>query len=184
MTIVGLVLLTGAAARDLLSTQADRDSSAILEIEPATVGKAQPSALEMAPPATAVAGTAILTLTITHLEKQKVVFGLRRLPVDGEWSMKFHFPDGGEYRVAAVGQHSRPSRRCEASTVISVTGVEPPARTMFRALVFFVGFDRGGSWCSGVGARCAARCNIGEISTVRAIRLPNRERDLKMLRSD
>ena len=81
---------------------------------------------------------ATLTLTITHLEKQKVVFGIEKIAVDGEWSMKFHFPDAGEYRVAAVGNVPglAPVRSEHGMTV---TGMEPPAGTMIAALVYFVG---------------------------------------------
>jgi hypothetical protein len=133
-SIVGLMLLTGAA--QALSAQADRDSSAVLEIEPATVGK--PSQVRWKAPATGVGGIATLTLTISHLEKQKVVFAVEKIPVSGAWSMKFHFPDAGEYRITAIGNIlGRASVRSEYG--ISVSGVEPPASTTIGALVFFTG---------------------------------------------
>jgi hypothetical protein len=133
-SIVGLILLTGAAPA--LGSQADRDNSAILEIEPATVGKL--SQVRWKAPPAGDGGTAILTLTISHLEKQKVVFAVEKMPVDGAWSMKFHFPDAGEYRIAAVANiPGLPPVRNEYG--ISVAGVAPPASTMTGALAFFVG---------------------------------------------
>jgi hypothetical protein len=79
---------------------------------------------------------AILTLTIAHLEKQKTVFAVEKIVVPGEWSMKFHFPDGAAYRVAATANVSgmEPLR---SEQVVTVTGVEPPASAMVPALSFF-----------------------------------------------
>jgi hypothetical protein len=109
---------------------------AVLEIEPATVGR--PTGVRWSLPGDGGAGgrTAMLTLSITHLEKKKVVFAVEKIAVAGEWSMKFHFPDGGEYRVAAVGNvaGSAPVRN---EQVIAVAGVEPPAAAMMPVLSFF-----------------------------------------------
>ena len=111
---------------------------AILEVEAATVGKPSHVGWKMATTGDGGARRATLTLTITHLEKQKVVFGIEKIAVDGEWSMKFHFPDAGEYRVAAVGNVPglAPVRSEHGMTV---TGMEPPAGTMIAALAYFVG---------------------------------------------
>jgi hypothetical protein len=70
------------------------------------------------------------------LEKQKTVFAVEKIPVPGEWSMQFHFPDGAAYRVAATANIAgmAPLRN---EQVINVTGVEPPASTMVPALSFF-----------------------------------------------
>ena len=79
----------------------------------------------------------MLTLAITHLEKRKVVFAVEKIAVAGEWSMKFHFPDGGEYRVTAVGNVTglAPVRN---EQMIAVTGVEPSVSTMVPVLCYFV----------------------------------------------
>jgi hypothetical protein len=79
---------------------------------------------------------ATLTLTITHLEKQKVVFAVDRIAVPGEWSMQYNFPDGAEYRVVAAGYVAgqAPVRN---EQVVTVTGVEPPASAMMPVLAFF-----------------------------------------------
>ena len=110
---------------------------ALLEVEPATVGR--PSGVRWSLPGDSGAGggAAMLTLTITHLEKKKVVFAVEKIAVAGEWSMKFHFPDGGEYRVTAVGNVPglAPVRN---EQMITVTGVEPPVSTMAPVLCYFV----------------------------------------------
>ena len=51
--------------------------------------------------------------------------------------MKFHFPDGAEYRVAAVAQvpGEDPMRNQQ---VVSVTGVEPPMNAMVPVLSYFL----------------------------------------------
>lgn len=136
MTVVGLALLTGATEISI-AQQNQADSPAVLEIEPATVGKPGQVRWKMATAGDGGARTATLTLTITHLEKQKVVFGVEKIAVDSEWSTKFHFPDGGEYRVSAVG--SIPGLAAVRNEqVITVTGVEPPASSMLPVLSYFV----------------------------------------------
>jgi hypothetical protein len=106
-----------------------------LEIEPATVGKA--SLVRWTRPAGAANPNASLTLSITHLEKQKVVFAVEKLAVAGEWSMKFHFPDGAEYRVVAIS-NAPGEAPVRSEQVIAVTGVEPPLMAMVPALSYFL----------------------------------------------
>jgi hypothetical protein len=80
---------------------------------------------------------ALLTLTIVHPEKNKIVFALERLPVAGEFAMNFQFTDGAEYRVAAIAYVAgRPMLRTERN--IAVIAAEPPARAMIPAIGFFV----------------------------------------------
>lgn len=136
MTVVGLALLTGATEISN-AQQSQADSPAVLEIESATVGKPGQVRWRMVNTGDGGARTATLTLTITHLEKQKVVFGVEKIAVDSEWSTKFHFPDGGEYRVSAVGSISGLAA-VRNEQVIAVTGAEPPATAMFPALAYFV----------------------------------------------
>jgi len=133
--IAAAVLLGGSAA--ISNAQQNTPAGpAILEIEPATVGK--PSLVRWKLVNDGAADrSAALTLTITHLEKQKVVFAVEKIAVPGEWSMKFNFPDGAEYRVAAVGTISgRTPVRTEE--VIAVTGVEPPLGATAPVLSCFV----------------------------------------------
>ena len=111
---------------------------AVLEIEPATVGKPSLVRWKMANDGTGVDDRlAALTLIITHLEKQKVVFAVEKIAVPGEWSMKFNFPDGVEYRVAAVGgvPGQAPMRN---EQIVAVTGVEPPVSGVVPVLSYFI----------------------------------------------
>ena len=115
-----------------------------LEIEPAIVGK--PTIVRWRitgdTPVTPGSNT-FLTLAILHLEKQKVVFAVDKIPVADEWSMKFHFPDGAGYRVSAVAETAgRPPIQRER--VIAVSGVEPPAKAMAPALAYFIGLIAAG----------------------------------------
>jgi hypothetical protein len=106
-----------------------------LEIEPATVGKA--SLVRWSRPDGAGNPNTFLTLSVTHLEKQKIVFAVEKLAVGGEWSMKFHFPDGAEYRVVAIS-NAPGEAPVRSERVIAVTGVEPPLAAMVPALCYFL----------------------------------------------
>ena len=135
MIMVGFALLTGVTEISN-AQQGQSDRPGVLEVESATVGKPSLVRWKMAIPGDGGPRTT-LTLTVTHSEKQKVVFGVEKIAVDGEWSVKFHFPDAGEYRVAAVANVPglAPVR---SEHVITVTGVRPPMRTMITVLVCFV----------------------------------------------
>ena len=134
--IAAAVLLSGSATVSD-AQQNTPFGSAVLEIEPPTVGKPSLVRWRLANDAGGDDRAALLTLTITHLEKQKVVFAVEKIAVPGEWSMKFNFPDGAEYRVAAVGNipGRTPARNEE---VIAVTGVEPPVGAMVPVLAYFI----------------------------------------------
>ena len=109
----------------------------ILTIAPATVGRPSEIRWSLTRAGGAGHGAAALSLIITHLEKRKIVFAAERMPVAGEWSMKFHFPDGAEYRVAALG--NVPGRTpVRTEQMVSVTGVQPPASAMAGVLAYFI----------------------------------------------
>lgn len=132
-----MVAVLLAASSEISHAQQGGDGAGVLHVEPAMVGK--PSLVRWTPSRGEGSASAnfSLTLTITHLEKQKIVFAIEKLPVTGEWSMQFHFPDGAEYRVAAVAQvpGEKPIRYQQ---LVSVTGVEPPVKAMVPALLYFV----------------------------------------------
>jgi hypothetical protein len=79
----------------------------------------------------------LLTLMIAHLEKNKTVFAIERLPVEKEFAMNLQFTDGAEYRVTAIG-YLTGGRMLRTERNIAVTGVEPPARAMIPAIGFFL----------------------------------------------
>lgn len=107
-----------------------------LEVDPATVGKPARVRWRLGGDEQTEKSMALLTLTIAHPEKDKIVFALERLPVAGEFAMNFQFTDGAEYRVAAIAYVTgRPLLRTEKN--IAVIAAEPPARAMLPALGFF-----------------------------------------------
>jgi hypothetical protein len=116
----------------------EETENAGLEIGAATVGT--PTAVRWFLKNAEIAGTSntLLTLTITHVEKEKIAFEVERIPVGKEFSMKFQFTDGAEYRVVALAEvPGKPPLRSEK--VIGVTAIEPPAKASVPALAYFVG---------------------------------------------
>lgn len=118
--------------------KASDGDDAALEIEPPTVGT--PALLHWHAPvaATGEGSPEALSLSIVHLEKGKTAFELERIPIVGDFSMKFEFTDGAEYRVSALGEQAgKPPRRSEK--IISATALEPPTRAMIPAFAYFIG---------------------------------------------
>jgi hypothetical protein len=109
-----------------------------LEIDPATVGKLSKVRWRLSGEANARSHTVLLTLTITHLEKGKMVFSVERLPVESEFAMDFQFTDGADYRVSAIA-YATGGRMLRTEQNIAVTGVEPSMREMIPAIGFFLG---------------------------------------------
>lgn len=133
-----------------------------LEIEPAMVGKAAMVGWKNTGTNDGGAGGTLLTLSIVHVEKGKMVFGIDKMPVSENWSMKFHFPDAASYRVSSVADRpGLPPIRSEQ--LLAVTGVEPPATASVPALAYFVGLIAAGlgagRWSKrrSAGSRVAAR---------------------------
>ena len=82
-------------------TQDASNPQSALEIDGAVVGKL--TSLRWRPTDTPVVNSQ-LSLTITHLEKRKTMFAVDRVPVASEFDLKFHYPDGAEYRVNVVAE--------------------------------------------------------------------------------
>jgi hypothetical protein len=120
----------------IAEAQEDKPAAA-LQIEPATVGRLSVVRWYLTNAAPSDKPNALLTLTIKHLEKDKIAFAVERLPVAGEFLLKFHFPDGARYRVTANAQMVGGSL-IRNEQVVEVTGVEPPAGAMVPALTLFV----------------------------------------------
>jgi len=132
------VLLLVELSRAAEPPRVQETENAGLEIGAATVGT--PTAVRWFLKNAEIAGTsnALLTLTITHLEKEKIAFEVERIPVGNEFSMKFQFTDGAEYRVVALAEvPGKPTLRSEK--VVGVTALEPPAKASVPALAYFVG---------------------------------------------
>lgn len=141
VSLIAATLLPFGAAE--ISNAQTREPAGVLTVDPATVGA--PSGIRWNSPFDGVnpTGAAMLSLTITHLEKNKVVFAVERIAVPDEWAMKFHFPDGGEYRVTAIG--SVPGvTPVLTERVMTVDGVEPAAMMMVPVWVYFMGLIAAG----------------------------------------
>jgi hypothetical protein len=109
-----------------------------LEIAPARVGQPTLVRWRLIADETAEKPTVTLTLVITHLEKEKTVFAVEKIPVAQEFAMNFHFTDGAEYKVSALADIAgKQSLRTEQN--LTVTAVEPPTRAMVPALALFLG---------------------------------------------
>ncbi len=86
-----------------------------------------------------------LSLRIIHLEKGKTVFALEKLPVAGELSLDFQFPDGDEYRVEAIADLNG-QELIRSEETIAVNGIEPPASATIPAIVLFLAVISLGLW--------------------------------------
>ncbi|HKX51245.1 MAG TPA: hypothetical protein VJQ48_12520 [Candidatus Binatia bacterium] len=80
---------------------------------------------------------ALLSLAITHIEKKMTVFAVDKIPVEGEFSINFHFVDGAEHRVSARAELPG-GKAMRSEQVVSVSAVEPPASAMLPALGLFL----------------------------------------------
>jgi hypothetical protein len=78
-----------------------------------------------------------LSLTITHLEKRKTMFAIDKVLVASEFGLRFHYPDGAEYRVNAVAE-APGQAPVRAERLVAVTGVEPALAAQIPALGFFL----------------------------------------------
>jgi hypothetical protein len=141
-TIVSWLLLPTAcvisfSGRAVAQARAEGRPIASLEVAPATVGRMSDIRWSVASSAGEVKPAAQLTLTITHLEKGKTVFAVERLLVPGEFSFQFQFTDGDDYRVSANASLAG-GDSVRSEKLLSVTGVEPPAKAMIPALIAFL----------------------------------------------
>lgn len=132
LAFLAVPLESGRAQED------EPDGKAILVVEPATVGQLSLVRWSRGSDTALASSPALLTLTIEHLEKNKIAFAIDPIPVAGEFSMKFHFTDGARYRVRTLAQipGEAPLRN---ERVVDVTGLEPPALAMVPALALFLG---------------------------------------------
>lgn len=109
-----------------------------VEIEPASVGQTARVHWRLAGQERPREEKTLLTLAITHLEKEKTVFMVARLLVPGEFSMNFHFVDGADHRIRARAElPGGISVRTER--IISVTATEPPATAILPPMLLFLG---------------------------------------------
>jgi hypothetical protein len=108
-----------------------------LEIDPPTVGKLSRIRWVREADGGRSNPSAVLSLAITHLEKRITVFALDRIPVEGEYSMNFHFTDGAEHRITATVEMTG-KRSARIEQVVSVSAVEPPITAMVPVMGVFL----------------------------------------------
>jgi hypothetical protein len=132
---LGLLLVSDGFTEN---EKASDNEETALEIGPTTVGT--PALVRWHTPS-GVAGDGpveALSLRIVHLEKGKTAFEMERVPIAGDFAMKFEFTDGAEYRVSALAEQAgKPPRQSEK--IISATALEPPVKAMIPAFAYFVG---------------------------------------------
>ncbi len=133
---IGALLLLSIPTASV-GAQADRVAGkALLQIEPATVGRLALVRWSRGND-TAAPLPALLTLTIEHLEKEKITFAIERVPVAREFAVKFQFTDGARYRVRTLAQVPGEAP-LHNEQVVDVTGVAPSARMTAPALGLFI----------------------------------------------
>jgi hypothetical protein len=79
----------------------------------------------------------LLSVAITHIENKMTLFSVDRIPVEGEFSMNFHFVDGAEHRVSAQAQLPG-GRLVRSEQVVAVSAVEPPVSAMLPTMGLFL----------------------------------------------
>jgi len=131
---LSLAVVANVGGHDPPPTQAVSNPQSALEIDGAVVGKL--TRLRWRPSDAAVVNRQ-LSLAITHLEKRKIMFAVDRVPVASEFGLKFHYPDGAEYRVNAVAE-SPGQAPVRAEQLVAVTGIEPAMMAQIPALLFFL----------------------------------------------
>lgn len=158
--LIALALTIGVPAWGATDSLQVAHAVGTLEIEPAIVGQLSRIAWRLENDGRHDSRMVLLTLTVTHLEKSKIVFAVEKLPVPGEFATRFQFPDGAEYRVTAAANIAgmAPIRN---EQVISVTGIEPPARAAAPALLYFI-------------ALIAAGLGVGRWSKIRGVTVQSR----------
>ncbi|MGH7772186.1 MAG: hypothetical protein ACREQA_08090 [Candidatus Binatia bacterium] len=120
-------------AKDIEGKPASR-----LEVGPAVVGQPSEIRWNLSRPDTGKQQPSLLTLTITHLEKEKRIFSLEKIPTRGNFTLSFHFTDGAAHRVTAVAEVEGKGEIREEK-VIAVTGIDPPPKAIVPSLLSFLG---------------------------------------------
>jgi hypothetical protein len=109
-----------------------------LDVGPAVVGQPSEIRWNLSEPDTGKPVASLLTLTITHLEKEKRIFSHGKIPTRGNFTLSFHFTDGAAHRVSVLAEvEGRGEIREEK--VITVTGIDPPRGAVIPSLLFFLG---------------------------------------------
>ena len=94
-----------------------------------------------------------LSLKIKHLETQKTVFSMTKVPVEKEFAFDFQFTDGDEYRVESLSELENGSA-IRSDRTVSIIAREPPSSASLPSLILFISVIAVGLW---VGRRSCYR---------------------------
>lgn len=133
------ILAWSAAAGENAWAQEDHKRNYVskIAVAPATVGSPARIHWWLHPAGVNGESSAKLTLSITQLEKNKLVFSLEKIPVAGEFAVDYHFTDGTDHRVITVAETEDGATVRQEETV-SVTAVAPSLRTKLPPLFLFL----------------------------------------------
>jgi hypothetical protein len=136
---VFLILTWSVAAGESAWAQEDHKRHYIskIDVAPATVGSPARIHWWLHPAGANGESSAKLTFSIRHLEKNKLVFSLEKIPVAGEFALDYHFTDGTDHRVITVAETADGATVRQEETV-SVTAVAPSLRTKLPPLFLFL----------------------------------------------
>ena len=108
-----------------------------LDVSPARVGRLARVRWSLRPVGFDRIPSTHLSIIITQLEKNTVVFAIEKLPVAAEFSLDYQFTDGSNHRVSAVAVTSD-GEIVREDHLVSVSAIAPPWRTQLPALVLFL----------------------------------------------
>jgi hypothetical protein len=138
LTLFCALIYCGATAEEAWSQEnSEPKYVSNIEVSSAIVGKPARVRWWLHRPGLEEKPSATLTINITHLEKNSVIFSVEEIPVSDEFSLDYQFTDGSEHNVSAIavtedGQTVRQER------LVSVNAVAPPSRAQLPALALFL----------------------------------------------
>ena len=100
--------------------------------------------------------SARLTLRITHVEKNLLVFSAEKILVAGEFSLDYQFTDGSDHRITAIADIDD-GETIRQEQLVSITAVAPPWRAQLPALALFLFLIFLGLWTG----RWSRRASVG-----------------------
>jgi hypothetical protein len=109
----------------------------MLEVAPATLGRPARVHWSLQPAGIEGKTSANLSLNITHLEKNMVIFAVEKIPVAGEFSFDYQFTDGSDHRVSAIAM-TEDGETVRQEQVVSVSAVAPPSSAQLPTLGLLV----------------------------------------------
>jgi hypothetical protein len=132
-----LVCCAAAGASTPAQENHERNYISKIDVAPAMVGAPARIHWWLHPAGVNGEPSARLTLTITHLQKNKLVFSVEKIPVTGEFAVDYQFTDGADHRVTAVADTADGKTVRQEQTVL-VTAGAPSLRTKLPPLFLFL----------------------------------------------